>query len=295
MNSLARNPALYLLAIVTFSGCQYSYTVLDTGSAGKQQVPQERVELIKEIIEMTDNTARLARLEKLFNDIKDPDPVALNVLGAALVIDEKPDSARVVFDQVYYLLKEQGLMVVSDNSVLPDHLSYPSQVHASVNLDQDDYREIITGLQKKITGGERETLFSALHNRSGHIPDPPLLEGLVGLALESLNEPEDSDPLYPKIFTYNTHEENSFDRTRLAKNAVLQNRLINAILMKDERFIKKVIMKMEQVRKTQRSREFNALFQIGVDLIDSRRYWLHQDSAESSDAFDTHWTMLRRM
>lgn len=280
MTYLLKPGLLIVLAGLLFSGCSMSYTV----TKRQQQIKsQADVTLLRSIAMQSDNTRRVARLRSMQNNGKNShDPVFLNILASALLIEGEYREAAALYGQVYSILDRYGHNYFSASAPLPRQLSIPGQRRSSIRITVAENAAILNGLATKVQHNQRYALLDGLRNRSGHIPDPPVLKGIIGLGLESLNESTSRTMFYPKIIPYNHRSANTERQRVVAMDYVLQNLFLAQLLDKDFEGFEQTVRRIQRLERYQRSQQLETYLAVGLYALGDRRWRNHVNAHNRS-------------
>ena len=227
-------PLLLLILLSFASGCHTGYTVIDRGKMKPVYVHDSEVRHLHRISMYSDNNRRLQALNRAyptgFND-----PIVQNFYGSVLLIEGDFKYSAVYFHRALRTLLQHGHGYYADRETLRSRLNTPRQNYSNLKVRTSENREILNGLSIYFRSHNRDILFSALKNRSGHVPDPPIFKkgGIIGLALESIGEALQYADFHPKIISYKRKSVHNIDEERLSINAVSQNLLTACILAHD--------------------------------------------------------------
>ena len=279
MTHVLKPGLLIILAGLLFSGCSMSYTV----TKRQQQVKsQADVATLRNIAMQTDNSRRVARLRSMQNPRNNHDPVFLNMLASALLIEGNYGEAAALYGQVYSILDQYGHNYFSTSAPLPRQLSVPAQRRSTIRITVAENAAILNGLAVKVQQNQRYALLNGLRNRSGHIPNPPVLKGIIGLGLESLNESTSRTMFYPKIIPYNHRSANTERQRVVAMDHVLQNLFLAQLLDKDFEGFEQTVRRIQRLERYQRSQQLETYLAVGLFALGDRRWRNHVNSHNRS-------------
>lgn len=263
---------------ILLSGCGHSYTVIKWQKNQKQEKSQRDVVLLRNIAMQNDNDRRLERLNRMNTPKNSNDPVFLNMLASAWLIEGTYSKAVELFKEVNDILSEHGHNYYTTSNNLPGYLAIPHQKRSSIRITATENAAILTGIAEKVQHNRRYALLDGLRNRSGHIPDPPVLKGIIGLGLESLNESTNRAMFYPIIIPYNQGSVNRERQNNKAIEYALRNLFLAQLLDKDFIGFEQTVRKIQQLDRTRRSLQTETYLAVGLFVIGDQNWKNHINS-----------------
>ena len=275
---------LLLLILLTFaSGCHTGYTVIDRGKMRPVYVDDSEVQHLQRISMYRDNSRRLQALNRAYPSGSN-DPIVQNFYGSVLLIEGDYRSAAAYFDLSMRTLLHGGHVYYSDKETLRTRLNTPGQHYSHVRVRITENREILSGLSTYFHSNDREALFQALKNRSGHLPDPPIYKdgGLIGLSLESIGESLQHSDFQPQIISYKRTSVQYVDEERLSINSVSQNLLTACILAHDGDCIQAALSMIRRYPQSHWTLALENHVAISLFLLQDREYAAYINASNRS-------------